>query len=191
RRHRALQLRLRLRRVPQLYHHSRRRRALQHRQPLLRARLLQHLLTARWSSLLRSLTTRSASTRTTTVSRCGTVQWRTFSAISRCRDWCLTTWGRSCTSRATTASLGLLQRPRDTRHGVPRCSRRWTRLRRTALGSLLIFFAERAYPGPRASTDSGARHTGGTTLFSCDSGCAEFLGCTTTAGDAAHSSTGS
>src|SRR6185436_10151133 len=141
RRHHALQLRLWLRRVPRLHHHSLRRRALQHRQPLLRARLLQHLLTARWSSLLRSLTTRSASTRTTTVSRCGTVRWRTFSAISRCRDWCLTTWRRSCTSRATTASLGLLQRPRDTRHGVPRCSRRWTRLRRTALGSLLISLA--------------------------------------------------
>ena len=58
-------------------------------------------------------------------------------------------------------------------------------------GSRQLFFAERAYPGPRASTDSGARHTGGTTLFSCDSGCAEFLGCTTTAGDAAHSSTDS
>ena len=48
-----------------------------------------------------------------------------------------------------------------------------------------------AYPGPRASTDSGARHTCGTTPFSYDSGCAEFLGCTTTAGDAAHSSTDS
>ena len=54
-----------------------------------------------------------------------------------------------------------------------------------------LFFAERAYPGPRASTDSGAHHTGGTTPFSYDSGCAEFLGCTTTAGDAAHSSTDS
>ena len=35
------------------------------------------------------------------------------------------------------------------------------------------------------------RYTGGTTLSSHDSGCAEFLGCTTTAGDAAHSSTDS
>ena len=50
------------------------------------------------------------------------------------------------------------------------------------LGSRQHFFAERAYPSPRASTDSGARYTGGTTLSSHDSGCAGFLGCTTTAG---------
>ena len=62
---------------------------------------------------------------------------------------------------------------------------------RGSRGSRQLSFAERAYPGPRASTDSGARHTGGTTPFSYDSGCAEFLGCTTTAGDAAHSSTDS
>jgi hypothetical protein len=43
----------------------------------------------------------------------------------------------SCTSHAMMASLSLLQKPRDTQHGVPRCSRRWTRLRRTAPGSLL------------------------------------------------------
>ena len=125
---------------PRRLHHSRQRHALQHRQAPLRARLLQHQLvssTARLSSLLRSLTTRSASTRTTTASRCGTVRWRTFSATSRCRDWCLTTWRRSCTLRVTTASLGRLQRPRDTRHGAPRCSWRWMRLRRTAPGSLL------------------------------------------------------
>ena len=66
-----------------------------------------------------------------------------------------------------------------------------TRPLRGSWGSRQLFFAERAYPGPRASTDSGARHTGGTTLFSCDSGYAEFLGCTTTAGDATHSSTDS
>jgi len=42
---------------------------------------------------------------------------------------------------------------------------------------------------PRASTDSGACYTGGTTLSSHDSGCAEFLVCTTTAGDVTHSST--
>ena len=59
------------------------------------------------------------------------------------------------------------------------------------LGSRQHFFAERAYPSPRASTDSGARYTGGTTLSSHDSGYAEFLGCTTTAGDATHSSTDS
>ena len=56
-------------------------------------------------------------------------------------------------------------------------------------GSRQPFFAERAYPGPRASTDSVARHTGGTTPFSYDSGCAEFLGCTTTASNATYSST--
>jgi hypothetical protein len=63
--------------------------ALQQRRPPLRACLLHHQLTsspARWSSLPRSLSTRSASTRATTVSRCGTVRWRTFSATSQCRD---------------------------------------------------------------------------------------------------------
>jgi hypothetical protein len=35
-------------------------------------------------------------------------------------------------------SLGPSQRPRDTRHDVLRCSRRWTQLRRTASESLLI-----------------------------------------------------
>jgi hypothetical protein len=62
---------------------------------------------------------------------------------------------------------------------------------RGSWGSRQLFFAERAYPSPRASTDAGARHTGGTTPFSYDSGCAEFLSCTTTAGDAAISSTDS
>ena len=69
------------------------------------------------------------------------------------------------------------------------------RLRRTTTSpsstSTSRELGERAYPGPRASIDSGARHTGGTTPFSYDSGCAEFLSCTTTAGDAAHSSTDS
>jgi hypothetical protein len=66
----------------------------------------------------------SASTRTTTASCCGIIRWRTFSTTSRCRDWSLTIWRRSCILRATTVSLGLSQRPRDTRHGVLRCSRR-------------------------------------------------------------------
>jgi hypothetical protein len=44
----------------------------------------------------------------------------------------------SCILRATTASLGLSRRPGDTRHGMPRCSRRWTQLRRTKPRSLLI-----------------------------------------------------
>ena len=48
-----------------------------------------------------------------------------------------------------------------------------------------------ATPGPRASTDFGACYTGSTTLSSRDSGCDEFLACTTTAGDATHSSTDS
>jgi hypothetical protein len=68
----------------------------------------------------------------------GIVQWRTFSATSRCRDWSLTIWRRSCILRVTTASLGLSRRLRDTRHSVPRCSQRWTQLRRTTPGSLLI-----------------------------------------------------
>jgi len=46
-------------------------------------------------------------------------------------------------------------------------------------------------PGPRASTDFGACYTGSTTLSSNDSGCDGFLVCTTTAGDATHSSTDS
>jgi hypothetical protein len=71
-------------------------------------------------------------------SRCGIVRWRTFSATSRCQDWPHTIWRRSCILRATTVSLGPSQRPRDTRHGVSRCSQRWTQLRRTAPGSLLI-----------------------------------------------------
>ena len=54
-----------------------------------------------------------------------------------------------------------------------------------------LFFAERAYPGPRASTDSGACYTGSSMLLSHDSGCDESLACTTTAGDATHSSTDS
>ena len=54
-----------------------------------------------------------------------------------------------------------------------------------------LLFAERAYPSPRASTDSGARYTGITTLSSRDSSCDEFLACTTTTGDATHSSTDS
>ena len=48
-----------------------------------------------------------------------------------------------------------------------------------------------AYPSPRASTDSGARYTGSTTLSSRDFGCDEFLACTITAGDATHSNTDS
>jgi hypothetical protein len=71
-------------------------------------------------------------------SRCGIVRWRTFSATSRCQDWPHTIWRRSCILRATTVSLGPSQRPRDTRHGVSRCSQRWTQLRRTAPESLLI-----------------------------------------------------
>jgi hypothetical protein len=39
---------------------------------------------------------------------------------------------------ATMVSLGLSRRPRNMQLGVPRCSRRWTRLRRTAPGSSLI-----------------------------------------------------
>jgi hypothetical protein len=74
----------------------------------------------------------------TTATHSGIVRWRTFSATSRCRDWSLTIWRRSCILCATTASLGLSRRSRDTRHGVPRCSRKWTQLRRTAPGSLLI-----------------------------------------------------
>jgi hypothetical protein len=90
------------------------------------ARPLRHQLVSRTqlSSLLRFPTMRSASTRTTTASRCGIVRWRTFSATSRCRDWPLTIWIHSCILRATTASLDPSQRPRDTWHGVPRCSRR-------------------------------------------------------------------
>jgi hypothetical protein len=102
--------------------------ALQHRRPPLWARPLRHQLvssTTRWSSLLRSPTTRSASTPTTTASHCGIVRWRTFSVTSWCRDWSLTIWRHSCILCATTPSLGLSRRPRDMRHGVPRCSRRW------------------------------------------------------------------
>jgi hypothetical protein len=39
---------------------------------------------------------------------------------NQCRDSCHTTWRRSCTLRATTASLSRSQRPSETRHGVPR-----------------------------------------------------------------------
>jgi hypothetical protein len=136
----AVQPRPRLQRGLRHYHHSRCSHALQQRRPPLRARPLGHQLVSRtrWSSLLRSPTMRSASTLTTTVSRCGIVRWRTFSATSRCRDWPLTIWRRSRILRATTVCLGPSQRPRDTRHRVPRCSRRWTQLRRTAPASLLI-----------------------------------------------------
>jgi hypothetical protein len=44
----------------------------------------------------------------------------------------------SCILHVTMAILGLSRRPRNTQLGVPRCSRRWTWLRRTALGSSLI-----------------------------------------------------
>ena len=57
---------------------------------------------------------------------------------------------------------------------------------RGSWGSRQLLFAERAYPSPRAFTDSGS-----TTLSSRDSGCDEFLACTTTAGDTTHSSTDS
>jgi hypothetical protein len=50
----------------------------------------------------------------------------------------LTFWQENYILRRTTASLGPSRRPRNTRLGVPRCSRRWTRLRRTAPGSSLI-----------------------------------------------------
>jgi hypothetical protein len=43
----------------------------------------------------------------TTVSPCGTVRWRTFSATNQCRDSCHMTWRRSCTLHATTAQLHL------------------------------------------------------------------------------------
>ena len=62
---------------------------------------------------------------------------------------------------------------------------------RGSWGSRQLLFAERAYPNPRASTDSGARYTGSTTLSSHDSGCEELLVYTTTASDATHSSTDS
>ena len=69
--------RLRLQGVLCQHHHSRQLRALQLRRPLLRARPLRHQLVSTmswWSLLLRCLTTRSASTCTTTASRCGIVR---------------------------------------------------------------------------------------------------------------------
>jgi hypothetical protein len=69
----AVQPRPRLQRCLHHHHHNRCPHALQQRRPPLRARLLQYQLTsspARWSSLPRSLTTRSASTRAMMVSRC-------------------------------------------------------------------------------------------------------------------------
>ena len=79
--------------------------------------------------------------------------------------------------------------------GVGQGGGRWLgsdiRRLRGSWGSRQLLFDERAYPTPRAFTDSGARYTGSTTLSSRDSGCDEFLACTTTAGDATHSSTDS
>jgi hypothetical protein len=51
--------------------------------------------------------------RTTMASRCGIIRWRTFSATSRCRNWSLTIWWRSCILRATTTSLSLSCRLRN------------------------------------------------------------------------------
>jgi hypothetical protein len=63
---------------------------------------------------------------------------RAFSLTRRCRARCLAFWRKSCILHATMASLGLSRRPRNTQLGVPRCSRRWTRLRQPAPGSSLV-----------------------------------------------------
>ena len=43
------------------------------------------------------------------------------------------------------------------------------------MGSRQLFFDERVYPSPRASTDPGACYSDSTTLSSQDLGCDEFF----------------
>jgi hypothetical protein len=61
--------------------------------------------TTRWSSLPRSPTTRSASTRATTASCCGIVQWRASSSTRQCQARCLAFWRESCILLAMTTRV--------------------------------------------------------------------------------------
>jgi hypothetical protein len=73
---------------------------------------------------------------------------------------------------------------------------------RGSWGNGQLFFAERAYPSPQASTDSDIHYAGSTTLSSCgaryssdstpsshDFNCDELFADSTTAGDASYSGT--